>query len=60
MLFQKLKDEIAIDMPGIRVLCPTRWTAIQSVLDNFEVLLGVWENLKLQILTAKHGLELLE
>ena len=49
-LFQKLKDEIAIDTPGIRVLCLTRWTvrasSIQSVLNNFEVLLGVWEESK--------------
>ena len=45
--FQKLKTELAPDVPGFRVLCPTRWTvraaSLQSVLDNFEVLLGVWE-----------------
>ena len=49
-LFQKLKAEIAEDTPGFRVLCPTRWTvraaSIQSVLDNHEVLLGVWEESK--------------
>ena len=46
-LFQKLKTELTPDTPGFRVLCPTRWTvratSLQSVLDNFEVLLGVWE-----------------
>ena len=46
-IFQRLKSEIAPETPGFRVLCPTRWTvralSLQSVLDNFEVLLGVWE-----------------
>ena len=49
-LFQKLKVEIAEETPGFRVLCPTRWTvraaSIQSVLDNHEVLLRVWEESK--------------
>ena len=53
-LFQKLKDEIAIDTPGIRVLCLTRWTvrasSIQSVLNNFRCCLVYGKNLKLQIL----------
>ena len=44
--FQKLKQELAPDTPGFRVFCPTRWTvraaSLQSVLDNYEVLLGVW------------------
>ena len=44
-IFQKLKHDHATDTPSFRVLCPTRWTlrAAQSVLDNYEVLLGVWE-----------------
>jgi len=46
-LFQKLKTELTPDTPGFCVLCLTRWTvratSLQSVLDNFEVLLGVWE-----------------
>ena len=33
--------------PGIRVLCPTRWTVkadtLQSIVDNYEVLFDVWE-----------------
>ena len=36
------------DTPGFRVLCPTRWTvraaSLQSILDNYEVLLGVWSD----------------
>ena len=43
---QKLKQELAPDTPGFRVICPTRWTvraaSLHSVLDNYEVLLGVW------------------
>ena len=46
-LFQKLKSELAPDSPGFRVLCPTRCivraASLQSVLDNYEVLFGVWK-----------------
>lgn len=41
---QKLKQELAPDTPGFHVICPTRWTvraaSLQSVLNNYEVLLG--------------------
>ncbi len=44
---EKLKSELAPDTPGVRVLCPTRWTAredsLKSILDNFEVLQELWE-----------------
>ena len=47
-VFQKLKSDLSPDTPGFRVLCPTRWTvratSLQSVLDNYEVLLGVWSD----------------
>ena len=46
-LFQKLKQEIAPDSPGFRVLCPTRWTvkakSLLSVLHNYTVLQELWE-----------------
>ena len=46
-IFQRLKDELAPLDPGIRVLCPTRWTvkaeAQKSIVDNFEVLQHLWE-----------------
>ena len=46
-MFQKLKQSLSPDTTGFRVLCPTRWTvrasSLQSVIDNYEVLLGVWE-----------------
>ena len=45
--FETLKAEIAPDTPGIRTLCPTRWTiraeALKSVVDNYEVLNQLWQ-----------------
>ena len=45
--FEKIKADLAPEMPGFRVLCPTRWTvraaSLQSVIDNYEVLLLVWQ-----------------
>ena len=38
---------MASDSPGIRVLCPTRWTvraeALKIILDNFNILLEFWD-----------------
>ena len=50
-IFQGLKDTHNISVghhtPGIRVLCPTRWTvcgnALASVISNYEVLLSTWD-----------------
>ena len=45
--FQRLKEELPESSPGIRVLCPTRWTvqaqALQSIIRNYQVLLQLWE-----------------
>ena len=45
--FERLKADLATDTPGFRVLCPTRWTvraaSLKSVIDNYEVLLSVWQ-----------------
>lgn len=45
--FEKLKADLAPETPEFRVLCPTRWTvravSLQSVIDNYEVLLLVWQ-----------------
>ena len=39
---ETLKTEMPPDTPGIRTLCPTRWTvraeALKSVIENYEVL----------------------
>ena len=46
-IFNRLKEEMGSDSPGIRVLCPTRWTvraeAFKSILDNFSVILELWD-----------------
>lgn len=48
--FEKLKQELAPDTPGLRVLCPTRWTvraeSLQSVLDNYAVLQDLFDECK--------------
>ena len=45
-IFERLKAEMAPDTPGVRVLCPTRWTiraeALQRMLNNYEVLQDLW------------------
>ena len=47
-IFKRLNGEMASDSesPGIRVLCPTRWTvraeALKSIHDKFNVLLELW------------------
>ena len=46
-MLHKLKTELKEDSPGIRVLCPTRWTvraqALQSIISNYEVLQELWQ-----------------
>ena len=46
-IFKRLEEEMGSDSPRIRVLCPTRWTvraeAFKSILDNFSVLLELWD-----------------
>ena len=46
-MLQKLKQQMPDDSPGIRVLCPTRWTvraeALHRILANYEVLQSLWE-----------------
>lgn len=46
-IFKRLKEEMASGSLGIRVLCPTRWTvradALRSIIDNFSVLLDLWD-----------------
>ena len=47
-MFDKLKSDTAPGTPGIRVLCPTRWTvrtqSLKSIIDNYEVLLDLWDD----------------
>ena len=45
--FQHLKETLAPGTPGVRVLCPTRWTiraeSLQSIIDNYTALLETWQ-----------------
>ena len=44
--FEVLKRKLASNTPGLRVLCPTRWTmraqSLESVLKNYIVLQELW------------------
>ena len=46
ILFQ-LEEEMGSDTPGVRTLCPTRWTvraeSLHSILANYEHILLLWE-----------------
>ena len=46
-VFRKIKEDMAPASPGVRILCPTRWTvrahSLASVIDNYDVLLLTWE-----------------
>ena len=51
---EKLRNELALDTPGFRVLCPTQWTvragSLKSVLTNYTALQQLWEDLESQSL----------
>lgn len=57
--FETLKKELAPDTPGVRVLCPTRWTvraqSLKSILENCSVLLELWIDCE-ELLMLEHGL----
>ena len=44
---EKIRQELASDSPGFRVLCPTRWTvraaSLKFVLDNYLALQQLWD-----------------
>ena len=46
-VFQNIKQKMQDQSPGIRTICPTRWTvhaeALQSVITNYGVLQQLWE-----------------
>ena len=46
-LIDQIKGELAPDSPGVRVLCPTRWTvrgvSMKRVIQNYSVLQELWE-----------------
>ena len=46
-ILDQLRQEMAPDKPGFRVLCSTRWTvradSLNGVLENYTVLTSLWE-----------------
>ena len=46
-IFKKYKDNNSTDSPGIRILCPTRWTvraeALASIAEIYEALQLSWD-----------------
>ncbi len=46
-LFDEIKDDIAPGTPGVRVLCPTRWTvradSMLSIIQSYTVLNELWD-----------------
>ena len=46
-IFNKLKEELSPHVPGLRTLCPTRWTvrgnSLESIRKNYLTLFATWE-----------------
>ena len=46
-IFKKVKEDVTTGSPGIRILCPTRWTvraeALSSISENYEALQLTWD-----------------
>ena len=46
-IFKRLREQMDVHGPGIRVICPTRWTiraeALKSIIDNYKVLIELWD-----------------
>ncbi len=49
-IFQKIKNEVGSGSPGVRILCPTRWTvraeALASISENYQALQLTWDTAK--------------
>ena len=47
-VFEKLKVDLAPDVPGFRTLCPTRWivkaATMESVIENYNVFQQLWDD----------------
>jgi len=47
VVFEKLKSQLAPNLPGYRTLCPTHWAVKgESVINNYAVFQGLWEEVK--------------
>ena len=47
VIFNKIKNDVTAGSPGIRILCPTRWTvraeSLISISENYQALIIIWE-----------------
>ena len=45
-ILQKIRDNLSLECPGFRALCPTRWTVsantLKSILDDWTAINSVW------------------
>ena len=45
-MLQKIRDDLSLECPGFRVLCPGRWTVraitLKSILDNWTAINSMW------------------
>ena len=45
-MLQKIRDDLSLECPGFRVVCPTRWTVrantLKSILDHWATINSVW------------------
>ena len=48
--FEKIREELSVESPSFRVLCPTGWTvraaSLKSVIGNYDALQQLWETSK--------------
>ena len=46
-IFRDIKDNVAPGNPGVRVLCPTRWTvradSMHSIIQNYSIIQRLWD-----------------
>ena len=45
-MLQKIRDDLSLECPGFRILCPTKWTiyanTLKSIFDNWTAMNSVW------------------
>ena len=45
-MLQKIRDDLSLECPGFKVLCPRRWTVraitLKSILDNWTAINSMW------------------
>ena len=50
VIFKKFKNDLSAASPGVRLLCPTRWTvraaALTSIAENYVTLRNTWYEAK--------------